>query len=129
MTTVYSLAPPPVGLQEGDEWKSPKGYSPSFERVMRGGHWVDAQESDDGKQQESGAETGRQPGEVSGGAGESSPGDGNDGQVPGGGDQQPEGKADAGLTERDQIFANVFNQEFGGQSEEAGVDGSGSPVL
>lgn len=111
---IHKQAALPTKAQVGDAWVDPQG---TFKRVLsRGGAWENVNlgskhpdEADHGSEQRSEAEQQNVSTDISAGTDPVSQGDGDNGEVPGTG-QEPEGAKDTGL-------------------EDGGVDGNGSPVV
>lgn len=78
----YSLYQPEGKFADGDLWKSPKGHSPSFERVMTADGWIDAQESNGEQITQPETEQRLDNPEVPLGTNQPSQGDGDDGEMP-----------------------------------------------
>lgn len=137
---IYKQHHTPQQAVIGSAWLCPNG---SFKRVLsRGGAWEnvnpgsihpDERDHDDEQQQKQRAEaeqSGVEVPEVSAGAGESAPGNGDDGQVPGVPDSEPENTGVESLPETDINPDSLEEIEIEVETqEEPGVDGNGSPVL
>lgn len=122
----------------GSAWLCPND---SFKRVLsRGGAWEnvspgtthpDERDHDDEQQQNERTETEQRVDstEVPAGAGESAPGDGDDGQVSGGG-HVGEGAEDTSVITETRIVEEIGDGTITlRKPEEPGVDANGSPVL
>lgn len=130
---IYKQHHMPQHAEIGSAWLCPNG---SFKRVLsRGGAWEnvnpgsthpDEKDHDDEQSAQPEAEQRNDSPEVSVGAGESAPGNGDDGQVP----SVPTGEEDTGvdLPEAD-INPDSLEEIEVDIKEGEGVDGNGSPVV
>lgn len=141
---IHKQSGTPVGAHTGDAWLDPKG---SFKRVLsRGGAWENVnlgekhRDEVDHEQEQRAEPEQREPGgtEVSSGAGESAPGDGDDGETVsessgGRGTENAGVTAPAGHETNDDVSGDgeplTSTGPIEGGAEGEGVDGNGSPVV